>query len=113
MVIKKKISFIEIKEIQINNICVCKLYFRDVFGVKSFVTAKAKCYKDDLFDLKKGKAIAKARAEIKARNIFIRQLKKFLNYIHNFTDELDDQICKMNDHNQADENYIKKLSDDN
>jgi hypothetical protein len=65
----------------------------------------------DTFDIKKGKAIARARAEIKARNIFNNILRK---YISDYEKELIALKVTLSNnifYNQHDKDYIKSLVD--
>jgi hypothetical protein len=92
-------------------VVVCKLRFYTPNGDKRTATAIAICSPEDTFDTKKGKAIARARAEIKARNIFNNILRKYISDYEKELIALKVTLSNNMFYNQHDKDYIKSLVD--
>lgn len=81
-----------------------------IYGASFNVIAKAKCSKNDVFDLERGKRIAMAKAENKvyaAAKQYIRKMRKSFAAMVAALDEFDTKAVKCTAHNLE---YIDTLS---
>lgn len=106
-----KLSIIDTIYTRKRNIVICQLRVYASRGAATFrsFTGVAKCSPEDNFDFNKGKKLALARAEIKARRYYsnvnkklINKYKEYINIAEAFVLDCDFQI----EHNK---NYIKNL----
>lgn len=113
-----KITFLNTVYQTKGNETVCKIQYRvhhnkDTESQILEASGKSKCCPKDTFNAEVGKAIAKARAEIKARDNVIKQFKGPAYVIRKKTDELDTAICAFTTHNEHDNAYINFLDKSN
>lgn len=74
------------------------------------VTATAKCHPDDIFDVDKGRRIAKAKAEIKLyREIINGHLNRIMKHIDTFADAYGNFLMKAIGAIKANGKYIDKI----
>lgn len=113
-----KITFLNTVYQTKGNETVCKIQYRvhhnkDTESQILEASGKSKCCPKDTFNAEVGKAIAKARAEIKARDNVIKQMKGLAYVIRKNADELDTAICAFTTHNEHDNAYINFLDKSN